>query len=248
MSQAAAEGTDVRLKGQLLAQGRALLTTVGNQSNLILDPDLDSYYVMSLTVLRFPELLQVLHDSNEFMQRWGKPAGGNNQLAHLLVLAGRLDAVMASVESDYDQATAAGSPQLRSALQAARLDMVERVSSFQSVLEEVANSVPSPSQKARLEGSSQAVLLAVDSAWKSGVVALDGLLQARVERLFSRMWLHLGTALLLLGAILSLVYLVASQIARPLQLLARVADRVRGTADYSHRARWVSSTPHSMTC
>ena len=77
MPQAAAEGTDVRLKGQLLAQGRALLTTVGNQSNLILDPDLDSYYVMSLTVLRFPELLQVLHDSNEFMQRWGKPAGGN---------------------------------------------------------------------------------------------------------------------------------------------------------------------------
>ncbi len=58
----------VRQKFSLLAQGRDLLTTIGNQSNLILDPDLDSYYVMSLTVLRFPELLQVLHDAQDFMQ------------------------------------------------------------------------------------------------------------------------------------------------------------------------------------
>jgi hypothetical protein len=40
--------------------GRALLTRIGNQSNLILDPDLDSYYTMSLVMLRFPELLGLL--------------------------------------------------------------------------------------------------------------------------------------------------------------------------------------------
>lgn len=44
----------------------------------------------------------------------------------------------------------------------------------------------------------------------------------------------------MLGCILSLVYLVASQIARPLQALARVADKVRKTADYTHRASWHS--------
>jgi diguanylate cyclase (GGDEF)-like protein/PAS domain S-box-containing protein len=234
-----AEG-DGALKDQLLTQGRALITTVGNQSNLILDPDLDSYYVMSLTVLRFPELLQVLHDSHEFAQRWATPTGGNNQVAQLLALVGRLDAVMAGMESDYDQARAAGSPQLKEALQAARLNVVAQVHALRSVLELMANGSPSPVQRAWLDAPGQAALLAVDGAWKSGVVALDGLLQARVELLFSRMWLHLGTALLLLGAILSLVYLVASQIARPLQLLARVADRVRGTADYSHRAQWDS--------
>ena len=40
--------------------GRALVTRVGNQSNLILDPDLDSYYTMSLVLLRFPELLDLV--------------------------------------------------------------------------------------------------------------------------------------------------------------------------------------------
>ena len=52
--------------------------------------------------------------------------------------------------------------------------------------------------------------------------------------------LHLGTALLLLSCILSLVYLVARQISHPLKRLARVADEVRRTGDHSHRAHWTS--------
>jgi hypothetical protein len=59
--------TLTRQRSQLLREGRELLTTVGNQSNLILDPDLDSYYVMSLVVLRFPELLQAVHDTVSFL-------------------------------------------------------------------------------------------------------------------------------------------------------------------------------------
>ena len=38
-------------------RGRDLITRLGNQSNLILDPDLDSYYTMSIVLLRLPELL-----------------------------------------------------------------------------------------------------------------------------------------------------------------------------------------------
>ncbi len=41
--------------GDALAHGRELVTRVGNQSKLILDPDLDSYYTMSLIVLRYPD-------------------------------------------------------------------------------------------------------------------------------------------------------------------------------------------------
>jgi hypothetical protein len=44
-----------------LGRGRELITRVGNQSKLILDPDLDSYYTMSLTMLRYPELVEVVH-------------------------------------------------------------------------------------------------------------------------------------------------------------------------------------------
>jgi diguanylate cyclase (GGDEF)-like protein/PAS domain S-box-containing protein len=227
-------------QGKLLSTARDLLTTVGNQSNLILDPDLDSYYVMSLAVLRFPELLQVLHDAQDFMQRWGRYSPGENQVAQLLTLVGRLDAVIIGLESDYEQAQAAGSPQLAAALKETRGVLNVQARAFQAVLEEVADQPPAPAQKMRLDAPIRTTLEAVNAAWKVAVGELDTLLRARVSQMFARMWLHLGTALLLLGGILSLVYLVASQIARPLQALARVADRVRRTADYTHRAHWAS--------
>jgi diguanylate cyclase (GGDEF)-like protein/PAS domain S-box-containing protein len=228
-------------KGQLLTQGRDLLTTVGNQSNLILDPDLDSYYVMSLSILRFPELLQVLHDAHEFMQGWGHASNGRNQVAQLLTLVGRFDAVLVAMESDYDQAWAAGSPQLGAALRATRQNLNQQARAFQRTLEEVANNPERDHQGNRLDEHFYATLAALSTTWRTTVVELTSLLEARVDRMFSRMWLHLGTALLLLGSILSLVYLVASQIARPLQALAGVADKVRSSADYTHRAHWHSS-------
>ena len=48
------------LRPQTIRAARALIIRIGNQSNLILDPDLDSYYTMSLIVMRFPELFELI--------------------------------------------------------------------------------------------------------------------------------------------------------------------------------------------
>ena len=227
-------------KSKLLDVSRDLLTTVGNQSNLILDPDLDSYYVMSLTVLRFPELLQVLHDTRQFMHRRDLGSSVSNSTAQLLTLVGRLDAVLQGIEADYGQAWLAGMPQLKSALQVTRQSVLAQARVFETAVKSAALGQLSQVQVAELDAAYQDALAALNEAWRSGIVELQLLLQMRVDGLFSRMWLHMGTALLLLGCILSLVYLVASQIARPLQALAHVADEVRRTADYKHRAQWHS--------
>jgi diguanylate cyclase (GGDEF)-like protein/PAS domain S-box-containing protein len=227
-------------KSKLLDVSRDLLTTVGNQSNLILDPDLDSYYVMSLTVLRFPELLQVLHDTRQFMYRRDLGGADGNPTAQLLTLVGRLDAVLQGIEADYGQAWLAGTPQLKGALQVTRQSVLAQARLFETAVKSAALGRPTADQVKELDAAYQVALGALSEAWRSGVVELQTLLQTRVDGLFSRMWLHLGTALLLLVCILSLVYMVASQIARPLQALARVADDVRRTADYTHRAQWHS--------
>ena len=49
------------VRAKALAPGCELVTRVGKQSKLSLDPDLDSYYTMSLIVLRYPELLDLMH-------------------------------------------------------------------------------------------------------------------------------------------------------------------------------------------
>ncbi|WP_311224248.1 MULTISPECIES: EAL domain-containing protein [unclassified Acidovorax] len=225
-------------RGGLLREGRELLTTVGNQSNLILDPDLDSYYVMSLILLRFPELLQVTHDTVGFLTRPGGSQSAHRS-AELLTLAGRLDAVMLGIDSDYNQAFIAGSPALRSALEQQREGLKAAGADFQAMLQSIAQG-ETRSALADLPDRQRALLTNLQTAWEQGTLRLDQLLFTRVDDLFARMWLHLGTAMLLLGCILSLVTLVARQIAKPLQQLARVADEVRRSGDHTLRAHWTS--------
>ncbi|KQO21777.1 diguanylate phosphodiesterase [Acidovorax sp. Leaf76] len=227
-----------RLRSQLLREGRELLTTVGNQSNLILDPDLDSYYGMSLVVLRFPELLQAVHDTVVFLH--AAPTGrGPQWSSELLTLVGRLDAVMLGIESDYNQAFIAGSPEMRTALMAQREALKASLESFQALLQGMAAG-ESRLTLAQVGAQQAQVLGALRDAWGVGITDLERLLNRRVDGLYARMWLHLGTALVLLGCILSLVTLVARQIAKPLQQLARVADEVRKSGDHTLRAHWSS--------
>ena len=228
-------------KALVIAKSRDLLTTVGNQSNLILDPDLDSYYVMSLSLLRFPELLQVLNESRQFIQSQSRGPVSQSQAAQLLTRLGRLDAVLQGMESDYEQVWLAGTPQLQAALQATRKALLAQSQMFAAVVQSSAQHSVSSNESAVLDAAFASAVGALNDAWATCIVQLNSLLDQRVEGLFTRMWIHLGTALALLCSILSLVYLVASQIALPLQRLARVANRVRVSNDYRHRAQWHSS-------
>ncbi len=228
----------------MLRQARELLTTVGNQSNLILDPDLDSYYAMSLVVLRFPELLEVLNDTIRILPRVPSavaiPSGVQDRRTELLILAGRLDAVALGIRSDYTQAFAAGSPAQRAALQPSRTLLEARLGEFLAAVQLLADGDANPRNLELLQQHYGESLLALTDAWARTATDLDRLLHERVDALFNRMWLHLGTAFLLLSCILSLVYAVARQIARPLTNLAAVADAVRQTGDHTHRAEWHS--------
>jgi len=100
---AALDGKDPRDTAAM----RALIYQVGNISNLILDPDLDSYYVMDLVLLKFPELLDSVHKTADY----AKSKAGTDKLemkdmATFLQLIGSLQATLdgakASLQSAYD--------------------------------------------------------------------------------------------------------------------------------------------------
>ncbi|MBF9266305.1 EAL domain-containing protein, partial [Paracidovorax cattleyae] len=134
-----------------------------------------------------------------------------------------------------------GQPALRERLSATREGLQASGQALQALLQRVAQGEVGPVTAAQeLYDRQQSLLASLGSAWVAGTEAMDDLLHARVHDLFARMWLHLGTAVLLLGCILSMVTLVARQIAKPLQQLARVADEVRRTGDHTLRARWNS--------
>jgi len=228
-------------RSEMIGQARSLLTTVGNQSNLILDPDLDSYYSMSLVVLRFPELLEVMDATAVAMnQARHATADAGRQATLLLILAGRLDAIRQGIGADYLQAYTAGSPALKASLQGAQQDLNGRIEQMLALVRDTAQQNAGRMDAVAFEALHRQSLQALDVAWQQTSQVLLGLLQRRVDGLFARMWLHLGTALLLLLAILGLVYTVARQISRPLRQLAMVAEKVRSSGNYGLRARWRS--------
>lgn len=227
-------------RSQVIGDARSLLTTVANQSNLILDPDLDSYYCMSLVALRFPELLEVLDETATAMQRADdKPVDAGLPATSLLILAGRLDAIRQGISADYLQAYTAGSPALRASLSANENDLTTRLNDMLKLVRDAAQQHTGADAKS-FDTQHRQSLQALANAWGQTSQALDMLLKARADGLFARMWLHLGTALLLLLAILGLVYVVARQISRPLKQLAGVAEKVRQSSNYALRARWSS--------
>ena len=204
--------------------GRRLLSLIGDQSNLILDPDLDSYYTMSLYVLRFPDLLDQLFQYTHFEDADGRK--------HLAVVKGRLEALLESIEADY-RAAYAGNADGRLA---AELDRTR-----DRLLTTLATLVGAETQDVKTTlHQRQEVLTALRDAWSATDVSLNRLLRARVNLLFERMWMHLGMAAVLLAVILLLVFYVATLISLPLRRLAQVADRVQATSDYSLRATWQS--------
>jgi diguanylate cyclase (GGDEF)-like protein/PAS domain S-box-containing protein len=228
--------------GEALVRGRDLATRVGNQSKLILDPDLDSYYTMSLIVLRYPELLELLHGigAQLHQQGHGSALGRSDARTQYLILEGRLDATAKGIESDFSEAVAAGGDAVRGALGPDQKKLAGAIEAFRLAARKVIEFGPGAAALAAVDAAQRELLLQLRATWSGSGVELDRLLHAREAGLFSRMWLDLGTAAFLLMAILSLVYFVARQIAGPLRRLLNVTDTVRRTGDYALRAEWRS--------
>ncbi|MCC7599623.1 EAL domain-containing protein [Janthinobacterium sp. FW305-129] len=222
--------------------GRALLTRVGNQSNLILDPDLDSYYTMSLVILRFRELLEVINSSRALALQLATAEGAQRQRlqTQFLILEGRMDATMGGIGSDYTEAFAASTPLLRQHLDGSRAALRHAVAQLRASTQALAGAQANPAGARELLHRDAVALATLRLAWRDTGNELQRLIQLRVDGFFTRMWLHLGTAVLLLAMILGLVFFVARQIALPIRRLARVAQEVRETGDHSLRAVWDS--------
>ncbi len=229
---------------QLLSQAvQALVTRIGNQSNLILDPDLDSYYTMSLVVLRFPELYDVatrLGEKASAVSLTTSPELRQQRQTEYLIVEGRLDSLTRSIASDYSEAAAAGDLSLRNALDPSRARLVASIEALRAAARRAALDSSAADSEEKIRQSETELEATLRLAWKDAGTVLDMLLNARIDRLFSRMWWHLGAAVVLLLLILSVVYFVARMIALPIRRLAGVAGEVSRTTDYSLRASWNS--------
>ena len=150
----------------VLATGPDLLTRIGNQSNLILDPDLDSYYTMSLMVLRYPELLEIIDNIGRPV---ATPATSTLEVSEArtryLILEGKLDATMQGIASDYSEAVAASSKGLKTSLNPTRQRLEASAERFRKEARTAIIASATPQGVATVQQASNILLGDLQASW-----------------------------------------------------------------------------------
>ena len=179
----------------------SLLTRIGENSNLVLDPELDSFYLVDAMVLTMP----VLVDDLSQVWGWGVYAqaqleGGkrlvdlHKDFARYPVWAAGVETGLRSSRAFLDRAVLAN-PALKSKLNFAAF---EEVAAFHATVKDV-NTLMQGSLKApEMYEKGEAALTRLVSFYETGLPALDELLENRVSAMERRLaWIGAAVAFVL---------------------------------------------------
>jgi signal transduction histidine kinase/DNA-binding response OmpR family regulator len=176
-------GDSAELHSQLIADVRGLISHAGDTSNLILDPDLDSYYLMDAVLLKLPEFVDVSRQIWLFGKTFG-PAGHvatNAEKAEFIRLAGLLQANIHGIKSGMEiafQNNPAGN--LKPALTDSIRNFAATTDQTFAELTQFVNTSGLAVQTVSYDQLAVQLMDAGFALWDRDVVALDGLLQARI--------------------------------------------------------------------
>lgn len=215
---------------QAVAAARALISRIGDNSNLILDPDLDSYYLMSVIVLRLPEFVSATIELSHAAEDVRAGAASFGPREKLLLSKGSFTAIKNALNSDNTRI-------LATLTDAASLAGLQR--SFVAIQQEAAILEVDWSSSAApaIQGATRHMMAETGKYWRHASAELSDLLTRRIGNFYRRMAYDLGLAGVIWLAALALILIIARQITVPIRELAAVADRVRHDDIYDVRAK-----------
>jgi methyl-accepting chemotaxis protein len=206
---------------QARAALRAVIYRIGDKSNLILDPDLDSYYAMDLVLIKLPDIL----DRTAGMINLGRAdwadgsIGGDEQVDFFVALGGLtslLDGADASVASAYS-GNADGS--LKTNLDGA----------YQNAKTTLAAFAANVAKGATPDADAANTFAAIDGFYKIASSEMQRLLERRVAGFNHDQLLSLiVTGLLFLAAIGVVLAMIRFSVIRPLRKMTGSMQQLAG--------------------
>ncbi len=206
----------------LISDIRGMITHAGDTSNLILDPDLDSYYLMDVTLLALPQtqdrLTEVLVAGLGILEKGSLTAEDKVKLAVYSAMlkeadAGRVEADSAtSLNEDKNFYGSSGSYQKN--YPPALKEYLDASGVFIQMLNDMANGVGElPSKESFLNAGSK-VLENSFTLWKVAVDELDKLLDVRISHYEFALVEDLAPAIIALILSTLLVFIIQRSITR----------------------------------
>ena len=206
---------------------------VGDRSNLILDPDLDSYYAMAIVVVDMRDLVKDIEELSHVAL--DSPAGEGRTI-RLSALEAEITRTRANIQHSLD---AGGSGNLDGKF---ITDLGPAQKRFDAALDALVASVEANDDSVSANDNTQTATNAAFEAtfhfWATTTTELNRLLRLRIQGLHHQTVTKLGLTLVLAIAVLFAVSFIGLQIARPVRELVSVAASIR-TGD-PRRAVWDS--------
>jgi PAS domain S-box-containing protein len=223
-----------------LAKARNLATRIGDDSNLALDPDLDTFYLQDIVVRRMPALLGQIGNAQNLIRAPShdvlNPDGDTSVLALTTMGRSTIGEIGRNLTSAYRGN--AGAP-LRDAIQPPLAIMLGSTSTyFDAVRERIR--APSPAGNAALDQHYKAAVDDTVTAWAAAQAELARLLDLRIGRLLGGLYANLFITGALAALSILLALITSRNIARPLARLEALAGTVSATKDYRHRSDYHS--------
>jgi diguanylate cyclase (GGDEF)-like protein len=187
----------------LISSANNLIAKVGDQSNLILDPDLDTYYLMDVTLLRLPEIDALSREVTESFRKIGSSfALTPSETSHLQLLAGQISAMQKGLKHSFSSAfNGSRDGSVRKALEAISADYNNQIDSYlYSVQEEISNRTSSSLSTSKQKSISEhqfGLNQATHELWNKTALELKRLLEKRVSGLKTIRDFSLGLSVLI---------------------------------------------------
>jgi signal transduction histidine kinase len=220
-----------------LFAGQSLAARVGDDSNLALDPDLDTYYLQNIVVRKLPTFVARLAELQEFFAT-SVTAGETPAVrdVRLSALVGLVRSTANEVKENLEAAYRGNSDgRLRHAIDAKFAAFATSIHSYIGVLMTSANGIDARDGVGYDRFHSSAVEHATQ-AWTAAQAELDRLLHVRIDGLLAKLLVGLALIGTFAGLSIFIALLTHRHIVQPLKRLESVASRVRSTKDYNLRA------------
>lgn len=221
----------IREKGlksmEMLQKVRLVMIDVGDLSNLILDPRLDSYYLMNTVLMRIPEETFQIYQIMRYSDMIHKGLKlSPDEISRVLELNGLLKnyIVKTGATMEYAFGRNAGG-RLESALKPKLQDAINKSKLFTQILDSALKNRTVP-EKAFFEASAVQALDSNFKLWKSSSEELDNLIKERIGELKYKKYLALGVAGVFILFTTMIFIIVSGNITRSVQRLNQAADRV----------------------
>ena len=220
----------------LIQDVRDMITHAGDTSNLILDPDLDSYYMMDITLLALPQtqarLAEILNYGLEVLPKGSLTDADRRKFMVLssLLRESDISRVLASAQTSLneDQNFYGVSPTLQKNLPPLLAAYEEANNKFAAVLDGLADKETLDVDTAAFLAQGQTALDSSFKLWNGAVGELDLLLNKRIDDYKGTRLVSLVSTAVALAAALLLVYLIGRSVTRPLRQIRAFTQQVAG--------------------